>query len=87
MLGNISNMNGELFDLSRVLAVCAGNPGAITVMAEVHNEFPERVDAILAALEMFQIRGSDIWVIYKRHCAHNVRQFVEFPFQTYVKDT
>lgn len=81
-------MNVEQFDLNlpRVLAVCSGNPGAITAMADVHNRFPEKMDAILSVLETCNIRGSDIWVIYKRHCGHDVRHFVEFPFETYIRD-
>lgn len=76
-----SGENSE--NIPRILAVCSGNPGAITVMAEIKNKFPERLDKVLLTLEQLSIIGSDIWVIYKRHCGHNIESFLDFSFETY----
>lgn len=64
----------------RMVHVSDGNPGALSVLAEVHRE---HLDRILSQLEQCNIRGHHIWIIYKQHCHQDIQQFEGFSFEKY----
>lgn len=64
--------------LQRVLHTGNGNPGAITVLATVRRDFPDEFVFILDKLEQREIRGSDIWLIYKEECEQSIERFLMF---------
>ena len=65
-----------------MLYVSDGNPGAIDVMGNLFKNYPSCISSILTLLKINNIRGSDIWVIYKL-CNKNIDNFIEYPFNTY----
>ena len=66
----------------QMIHVSDGNPGALSVLAEVHREHLN-LERMLSQLEQYNIRGHHIWIIYKQHCDRDIRQFECFPFEKY----
>ncbi len=64
-------LNHLLYDLSE------GNPGAITVLKSLMKEAPEESFMILEKLEKHQIKGSDLWVLFKQN-QQDIHTFVNY---------
>lgn len=73
----INDFNMSMSDV--VYALSDGNPGAITVMAQMieQNARIDPDDAFgalgpLMALDTLDVYGSDIWMLYKDVCGHSL---------------
>lgn len=64
----------------RMLALAQGIPGAIVALATLKNEYPHMVETVVDTLEKLNIRGSEIWSIFKQKCNRNIGQFVAYKF-------
>ena len=69
--------------LDRMIGLGQGNPGALTVLSVVQREHTDRLPGLVDTLEQHMIYGSDIWVVYKNHCAKNIDRFLAYPFERY----
>jgi hypothetical protein len=74
---NIENIEKEIY-------LVDGNPGAIEVMNKLKRYYPDKLPVLLVVLQTKNIRGVDIWIIYKS-CAKNIDEFVRYPFDIYKK--
>jgi hypothetical protein len=54
-----------------------GNPGGLTVLAQLLQAEPEKFPLVLLTLECLNIRGSQIWVGYKDYAGQDLGRFVE----------
>ena len=70
------------FLFQEMLYLSDGNPGAIDVLGNLFKNYKSQISSILTLLKINNIRGSDIWVIYKL-CNNNIDNFIEYPFNTY----
>lgn len=52
-----------------------GNPGAFTVLRMILDEYPEDTFEITEKLVKYQIKGSDMWVLFKEK-SQDIHQFV-----------
>lgn len=68
----------------KCLEICKGNPGAISVISKIIQTDQTKLDSIVQKLIDNKIEGSDIWVIYKNKCNHDISLFFSYPFETYV---
>ena len=59
-----------------VLAMCEGNPGAINVMMTLVNEGDAGLASILI-LDDMNIRGTQIWCVYKDYCKQDIKALIE----------
>lgn len=62
--------------LQRALRIGNGNPGAITVLATIHREFADEFVFILDKLEQREIRGSDVWLMFKKDADQKMERFL-----------
>jgi hypothetical protein len=69
-------------ELQDIIDIADGNPGALEVMGRLLNKHRIQLTSLLPILQEHNIKGSDIWVIYKL-CKKNLDQFVVYPFDTY----
>lgn len=58
-----------------------GNPGALTVLSRLVKErSTDEIMYVLLKCQANKIYGSNIWVIYKRHCGMDMDRFVTYSF-------
>jgi len=57
---------------------CDGNPGALSLWFSITDS--SQLEHLLDALVHYNIRGSDIWVIYKEKCNKNIATFLSYSF-------
>ena len=62
--------------MERIINICNGNPGALSVFKLISDTYSEYLDNILNKLENNNIKGSDIWIIYKSECNKNIDYFL-----------
>lgn len=67
-------LNMSYMDL--MILMSEGNPGALTVLAEMFKRGDNGIMAMLH-LDDMNIRGSQVWVGYKDHCGHDLDKFLE----------
>jgi len=72
-----------MFDRINNISCC--NPGALAVLKHISNIEPNLMSELLQILEYNNIKGSDIWIIYKNKCDSNIYTFISYPFETYQK--
>lgn len=58
-----------------IFKMSEGNPGAITVLAQVLKKSDSGIFQILS-LDDMNIRGPQIWVAYKDHCGEDLDKFI-----------
>ena len=51
--------------MDRIIYICNGNPGALSVLKIIVEKYHDKYDDIISKLENNNITGSDIWIIYK----------------------
>ena len=68
----------------KCIDICKGNPGALSVISEIIKKDHTKLDNIVQKLIDNNIEGSDIWIIYKKKCNHDIDVFLSYPFETYV---
>ena len=66
------NLEDDIF--TTFYKMSEGNPGAITAMTQLIKEDPTRFMLILS-LDDMNIRGSQIWQVYKYYCEEDVEKF------------
>jgi len=69
-----SKINMDMSTKDAIIALAEGNPGAITVLAQMVQD-PRGAAAILH-LDNLEIYGSKIWVGYKDHCKEDITTFI-----------
>ncbi len=63
--------------LQKIISLSGGNPGAITVFAEIYKTQPlELVKKLLGVLENSTLRGPDIWVLWKNTSNKDISLFI-----------
>ncbi len=63
--------------LEKMINLSQGNPGGITVLSEIYQSYPiEFVKRLLDVLEKTEIRGPDIWVLWKNKSNKNYHEFI-----------
>lgn len=60
----------------RIIMICQGNPGALTVMIQIQLFYADLMNTLLSILESENIRGSDIWFMYKE-CNNDISIFIK----------
>lgn len=78
------NNSLELQLIENIMFIGNGNPGAITVLGTIKRDYPEKLMNIIYKLKSNQIRGHNVWLIYKKKCGLDIQTFLEYPFETYV---
>jgi len=68
--------------IQEILYLSDGNTGAIVVMGNLLKKYPSLLSSIITLLKIHNIRGSDIWIIYKL-CNNNIDDFIHYSFKTY----
>lgn len=68
---------------ARILYAADGNPGAITVLGQIYFQHESEIERVLSALAERNLRGSDIWLIYKQKCQQEIEKFLAFDFSEY----
>jgi len=61
-----------------LLDLAGGNPGAITVLTNVmtlHKNEPNKLAYVLSSLSVFNVRGAEIWKLYKDECRQDIALF------------
>jgi hypothetical protein len=71
--------------MDRIIAVSEGNPGALTVFQLLLERYPEKIELILDMLEKYNIRGSNLWVLYKQ-CHKDIAFFVSYVIEELVNE-
>ena len=52
--------------LEKIIELSSGNPGAVTIFAEIYKTYPlDFVQMLLDVLDKSTVRGPDIWVLWK----------------------
>ena len=69
------NINDNMMQV--MLKMSEGNPGAITGMASLIKDDPMSGFMLLLGLDDMNIRGSQIWQIYKYYCEEDIEKFKE----------
>ena len=69
-------------EMSEIIDIADGNPGALEVMARLMNNYRVHIPSLLVLLKENHIKGTDIWTIYKL-CKRNLESFLSYPFETY----
>lgn len=64
--------------MDRLLAIAQGNPGALVVLSQLVKNHPEKLDNLISKLESRNIRGSQLYVIWKEQCECNLEQLIEY---------
>lgn len=62
--------------LDAMMLMSEGNPGALTVMANILKQGGDSFTVFLDMDDM-NIRGTQIWVGYKDHCGQDLEKFVK----------
>ena len=70
-LNEIADEQGSFNMLDGMVALADGNPGAVTIMAQLVREDP----TFLQLLDHLGIYGTDIWMLYKDECEGDMRKF------------
>lgn len=70
--------------MNKIITLCNGNPGALSVFRIIIDKYQDKLDNIILKLENNNITGSRIWIIYKE-CDKNIDLFIEFDFDNYNK--
>lgn len=65
-----------------IVNYCNGNPGALSVFKLVIETFPQELENLILKLEQYNIKGSDIWIIYKE-CNKDISEFLSYNFENY----
>lgn len=65
-----------------IINLASGNPGALSVIDIIIKNYPSQLISILTLLTKNNIRGSDIWIIYKL-CNKDINLFINYSFDTY----
>ena len=65
-----------------MLYLVDGNAGAIDVMSNLLKKYPSSLTSLITLLQRNNIRGSNIWIIYKL-CNKNLDDFIHYSFDTY----
>ena len=60
-----------------MMLMSEGNPGAISVMAEILKKDPANGLMYILDLDDMNIRGTQIWVGYKDYCNQNLDEFMK----------
>lgn len=63
--------------MDAIVALGEGNPGALTVMANLVTRADDGGLFTLLELDTAGIYGPDIWVLYKDECGENLDAFIE----------
>lgn len=59
----------------RIIDLTDGNPGALTVLSKVANE--PNSGTLIQILEHHDVRGPEVWKLYKDECDEDIDAFVE----------
>lgn len=70
----------QMYD--KIFKVCEGNPGALSVMKQILDNYPNKIEIILQKLITHNIKGSDIWTIYKEECKQDINCFLIYVSET-----
>jgi hypothetical protein len=68
--------------MDRIIYICNGNPGALSVFRIIIEKYHDKLDDIIIKLENNNITGSDIWIIYKS-LYKNIDLFIDYDFDNY----
>lgn len=63
-------------EMSRIVNLSEGNPGAVTVLGTLVKEKPEDAPHVLDQIEQMNLGGPRIWLGYKDYCNQNLNRFV-----------
>lgn len=61
--------------LQVIIKMSEGNPGAITALTTFMKDNPENSFMLILGLDDMNIRGSQIWQIYKYYCEEDIEKF------------
>lgn len=67
------NLNDNLLQV--IIKMSEGNPGAITALTTFIKDNPEDSFMLILGLDDMNIRGSQIWQIYKYYCEEDIEKF------------
>lgn len=72
------NRRGSDTDFSeiKIIQICKGNPGAISVVGNVYSAYPNISHIVFDKLIEFNFTGGDIWVLFKNKSENNIETFV-----------
>lgn len=63
--------------LQKIISLSGGNPGAMSVLAEIYKTQPlELVRKLLDVLENSNFKGPDIWVLWKNTSNKDISLFI-----------
>ena len=71
--------------MDQLITLANGNPGALEVVAKLVQKYPDTYMTHAATLQVNNIRGADIWIIYKL-CNKDIEKFINYKFDTYKRD-
>lgn len=75
---NMTNQNMQ--EHERILYLSNGIPGAIVVLATIKRDHHDLFGLMCDRLVQYDIRGSDIWNIFKNLCDEDIDKFLKFDF-------
>lgn len=64
----------------KIIFLADGIPGAIVVLATIKRDHEQHLEFMINQLITHNIRGSNIWKIYKELCGQNIEKFLSFDF-------
>lgn len=68
-----NKITGNMTGMDIVILMAEGNPGALTVLIQMMKSTRSFLDILL--LDLLDIRGSKIWVLYNDCCGQNIDKF------------
>ncbi len=70
----MEKINLDMSFMQMIMVMGEGNPGAITVLANMMNDDPIMGPIRILHLDHYEIRGSKLWMLFKDCCGQNLEK-------------